>query len=257
MINYLVLALSFTAILFTGSKLTAQGSVLHMDKARTIKVIDVVDNSLLSELPKLESLTPRTSIPKLPVYLLVNSPGGMVSSGTLFIQAMERAKLRGYKFHCVSTVLAASMAFQILAHCDRIYAMQYTKLLFHPPRVVGGFQGLTPSALEYMHNRLTTIEADLVAKLMDRYKINADVFDYHYHAETFWDAKELVKYTDVITLVDDITGLDNSYQFTRQRQFFFGSDLGAGTITYISPYHVSMEQKVCNYINKETTDGKD
>lgn len=171
------------------------------------------------------------------VVILVNSPGGSVDAGQLFIQSMEQLRLRGIKINCVSGVLAASMGFQILAHCDKIYALPNTLLLFHPVRIYSG-EGLTVDMLAYLQQQMVLTETQMNIDLQAKFKFNKEFFRYHYRNETLHSARDLAQHTSVITLVDDVKGFDPLLYTWRQ---FSIMDLlggkGAG-ILYVAPQSV-------------------
>jgi len=148
------------------------------------------------------------------ITMVINSPGGEVMSGLHLINVMQMAKSRGTKFRCVSTFLAASMAMQIFAACDSRYALNGTYLLFHPVRVsfggglFGGTTTLTPRLAKDLYIDLERLEKILVSDLRTWLPMKASTFFHHYHAETFWLAKELDREVpNWLTVVDDIVGV--------------------------------------------------
>lgn len=143
------------------------------------------------------------------IVLLINSPGGEVYAGLNLIGAMKMAKSRGVRFDCAVTTMAASMAFQILANCDRRYVLNNTFLLWHPVRI--GFMGvITPAQAYEMWQALTRIENVLVEDLRKQIDFPEDLFWEHYHAETMWVASDLVKeIPGEFIMVDDIRGISS------------------------------------------------
>lgn len=120
---------------------------------------------------------------KDPVDIVLNSPGGAVFAGMQFINAMEAAKARGVVLKCHVVGMAASMAFQILAHCSERYALPYSLLLWHPVRV--GMMGvLTPALAEQLLGVMQLIEEDMVPKIQEELSIDDETFFKHYHWET-------------------------------------------------------------------------
>lgn len=141
--------------------------------------------------------------------LVVNSPGGEIYSGLHLVNAMNMAKQRGIKFRCVSTFLAASMAYQIFSACDTRIALKGTLLLWHPPRVsVGGGVALTPRLATELADDLRRIEKILITDLQRWMRIPRTTFFKHYHAETLWVASELsTQLPGWIEIVDDVVGI--------------------------------------------------
>lgn len=100
-----------------------------------------------------------------PIYMSINSPGGSILFGMMIVDAMEMAKLRGVQFRCLVGAVAASMAFQILAHCDKRYALSNANLLFHSV-AAAGIQRLTPDEASYLANQLKFADKRLDADLL-------------------------------------------------------------------------------------------
>lgn len=207
-------------LLLLGMLLTAEAysKSVTLNKERTVEVIGVVDTEIINQASKLLELVPESEGTRKPVWLLVNSPGGMVDPGLIFINAMEIAKKRGYKLKCAVGVLAASMAFQILAHCNKIYSLPNAKLLFHPVRIGGTF---TKEQLEYYLNSIKDIEDKMNTRLLRYFKFNEEMFYYNYHYETMWEANRLAEETRKIIIVDDIKGTKKLFKYQRPRFFFF------------------------------------
>lgn len=82
-----------------------------------------------------------------PVDIIINSPGGEITSGFLFLNLLEQVKTT-VPVRCFVPELAASMAFQILVHCSERHTLNRAFLLWHRVRVqLGGmFGGATVTA---------------------------------------------------------------------------------------------------------------
>lgn len=189
---------------------TVNADTLTVDKDRTIRIIGEVDEGMLGVIPQLDDLSSKSN---KPIYLLINSPGGSVFVGNLVINAMVAARSRGVKFHCVSTMFAASMAFQFYVECDKRYALRHTKLLFHPPRIF--YQGvLLKETMQSWIQEIEHIEDKMVPLIQDKTGLADDVFQYHYKAETLWDAEDLrdASVRGFLSIIDDVRGIDNMFQ---------------------------------------------
>lgn len=212
-------------------------TVLDISKSPRVDIIGVVNMGILSSAEQLLKLAKDHKN----ITVLVNSPGGSVDAGNLFIQAMEQVRSRGVQLDCVSGVLAASMGFQILAHCDNIFTLRDTLLLFHPIRISGNMT-LTASQMEYYSSQINVAEKRMNKDLQDKFKFKSDFFTYHYNLETLHSATELAQHTSVITIVDDIIGADKVlYQYRKPSLLDF---LG---MSYISPSVLRLIQT----LNKE------
>lgn len=86
-----------------------------------------------------------------PIDMVFNSPGGELLSGYLVVDRMEAARAKGVTIRCFVRGLAASMAFQMLLHCDERYATPHALLLWHPVRL-------------FWMGPLTAADAKLVAR---------------------------------------------------------------------------------------------
>jgi hypothetical protein len=167
----------------------------------TIYVTGVINGASFTTANKIERLSAASSDD---INLFINSPGGMVAVGLQIIQAMDIARARGVKITCSVGILAASMAFQLLPHCDKRYAMKHSLLLFHPARaqIQGG---------------VTAEEAAMIAQELRRVDYRANLenaammgspsprwLEVHHRNETLWEAQDLVAETknNWLTLVD-------------------------------------------------------
>jgi ATP-dependent protease ClpP protease subunit len=178
------------------------------DPARTLSIIGPIESGILTEAERLLSLSPVTSEKKQPITILVNSPGGRVDTGMFFINQMQISQKRGYVLNCVSGFMAASMGFQILAHCDNVYTLKFTKLLFHPPAYMTS-QALNLRDLEYLLGEIKHTEHDLRQELLEKFRFPIGMFDYHFNRETMWEAYRLATYTKKIQIVSDVYGIDD------------------------------------------------
>lgn len=194
---------------------------LKVNSKRLIKVIGVVQQDAINQAQELEKLTRKS---KAPVYLLINSPGGAVIPGLIFVEAMKQAKARGVEIKCVTGVLAASMAFIYLAHCDERYVLDNARLLFHPVSV--GMSRARVQELVVDLDQIVKEEREIMQFLQSSMDLKWKDFHRHYFAETFWTARGLDTHLDEngwLTLVDDVTGVgDDLYKWRKPRMFLFG-----------------------------------
>lgn len=205
----LVSMMAFVAWPKTGSART-----FEMNPARSINIIDVVDSAILDEARKLEQLSRESDAP---VDILVNSPGGSVMHGTIFMDAMKVAQARGVRIRCVTGIIAASMAFDIWAACDERYALPSAKLLFHPIRI--SMEGALIQEVESSFLLMQELEDKLMVRLD---KVLAPMSEQdiltHYHGETLWDADILFKQALKLgRVVQNVTGTDLLFQHRRAR----------------------------------------
>lgn len=121
------------------------------------------------------------------VQLIINSPGGELITGNLFLALMREAQGQGLKVTCYIPTLAASMAFQILIHCDERHALSNAFLLWHRVRVfVGGMFGqpLTgPQALS-LGKSLLHADSDIIRDLLIKLPLEKETAMFHLENET-------------------------------------------------------------------------
>ena len=126
-------------------------------------------------------------------------------AGLQFINAMLSAQGRGVTIKCYVGGMAASMAFQIFAHCDKRYATKYALLLWHPATT--SVVGANAQELAYTADRLVTLEGALLPILLDALRMDKDLFMYHYKNQTLWTAEELTDVApDFLKIVYDVPG---------------------------------------------------
>jgi ATP-dependent protease ClpP protease subunit len=145
-----------------------------------------------------------------PVTIILNSPGGDVLTGFLFINYMERVKAQGVKINCYVQHMAASMAFQILLHCDKRYALANSLLLWHPARIYLLAEALTAERAKVLADELTVINQRIFRELvMGLAGLNPEEILRHFGLETLHFAADLQALTDgkFITVERSIPGL--------------------------------------------------
>jgi len=195
-----------TRILFLALTLCAQplaAKTLKLDKERTILISGPIGNGILAQANQVYSLA--LASPK-PIYLVLNSPGGSVYVGLQMLSAMRAARARGVEFRCLTTLMSASMAFQILAYCDKRYALEHTLLLWHSMR--GGNENLTAEDHKYEGAKTQLLEAGLIRYLIQALNISTKEFFYHRARETLWTASTLLTISPkFLVIVDDVDGL--------------------------------------------------
>lgn len=191
------LLLSLFLALF--SSLACAKSFTVTDYNRHIELIGVVSDNALEIASKINDLSLASN---KPITMLINSPGGAVGPGMIMVDSMEQAKARGVKFKCLSTVLAASMAYITLAHCDERFVFKNTLLLWHEIAVsvrsakVRQLYATLPPLLELQDR----VDSELKAFM----QVSDEFYQRHSKAETMWSAQELKDNlnNDFITVID-------------------------------------------------------
>lgn len=186
-------------------------ATLHVDKARVVSVLGRVDGRIIEKANELMKLAKSS---REPIYVFINSPGGSVRAGDVFIDAMTVVKSRGIEIKCVTSIYAASMAFSILVNCTDRYVLPNTRLLFHPVRagLMGSYTGIEMAEIGAELNEMDTTLQDL---LVSKTGIDREVMKKAYYAEKWWKAPEIQAATTEgwLTIVDDITGIEALFLF--------------------------------------------
>jgi ATP-dependent Clp protease protease subunit len=190
-------------------------SVLEVNKERLINILGPVNAGIVEKANDLMTLA---RISREPIYLFVNSPGGSVRAGNVFIDAMTIAKNRGIEIKCITSIYAASMAFSILANCSDRYVLPNARLLFHPARI-GIMGAYTGPEYQELADILNNLDKSLQEFLVKELEIDRDVMMKAYYAEKWWDAKELQAATKKgwLIIVEDVIGIENLFSFKAGR----------------------------------------
>lgn len=176
------------------------------------------------------------------IDMVISSPGGEVIVGSLIIDRMEQMKLAGVKFRCVVRDVAASMAFQILLHCNERYATPHSFLLWHPVRIFMR-DVVTASVAQTLSTQLA--EADEVAlhDLRAYLIMPESELLWHFQNETLHQAINLMylspKFFKKVT--NDISGLypKNPVLDTSS----FGGMFGFNSVIYIHERFMNRQER--------------
>ena len=196
------LSLAFAALLFSGPCFAKSSPTL--DPKRTLTIVGEVGGNMIPLAQRMVELS------KTPgdIDIVISSPGGSVAAGTFFITALELARARGSNVRCYVTGLAASMAFQIFAHCDERYALPTAYLLWHPVRAGFFMASFTPDQAAQLAEDLKRTEKWATNDLISRFFEHREKYFWkHYHAETLFIAEDLAKEVPgLVDIVDDVPG---------------------------------------------------
>ena len=175
-----------------------------------------------------------------PVDIVIDSPGGSVFTGFQFVNAMEEVKGQGTRIRCFVAGIAASMAFQILVHCDERYALSRSFLLWHGVRT-GVREPITSRSAAALHADLAAIDKVILAELRESLGIDDEALLFHFNQETLHIGDNLAALAPgFLTVYRFIPGLNaalHSEKVVRISQhkgmeFFFNQNEGDITYTY-------------------------
>ena len=186
-------------------------TTLHVNKKALIEVKGPIGQNMLDLTEQLEAMYNKN--PK-EIFIHIQSPGGSIALGSIFISAMEVAKARGITIKCFTPVYAASMAFSIMMACSENYVFENTDLLFHPARIVGGNEPITARDAQEIADNLRVIDEELLEKIAARLGVSVEDIEDAFYDEKWWSGKELAQFQKLpfIYVIKDITGVQNLFK---------------------------------------------
>jgi ATP-dependent protease ClpP protease subunit len=127
-----------------------------------------------------------------PINIIIDSPGGGVVDGSLFINELRALQGRDIKVRCYVVSMAASMAFQILANCTERYTLDRAVLLWH--RVsASGIQSLTGPQARTLAKDLSAIDGMILRELYAKLDMPKEDVLYHLNVETLHFGENLAR----------------------------------------------------------------
>jgi len=211
MIKSIVAAIAATGLLLSSG---AKAKTFKADPDRTIYITGKIDLGILGVASKLVKLSSEN---RLPIYMVINSPGGGVLAGLQVISAMKVANRRGVTIKCFVPVLAASMAFQIFANCNERYVLSQSLLLWHPMKI-SVLGSMDSDELLYQGASMRAMETGMNQKLIEVLQISPALFYYHYRHETMWTAAVLRKVSpNFIKIISDFKNVNNPFDLGDQQ----------------------------------------
>lgn len=197
---------------------TAYGEVLTVNPKRLVKIIGNISMGSASTISnEIHNFTADAS--KEPVFIMLNSPGGVVPGGLHIIDAINAVKANNIKVKCFVGSVAASMAFAIFTFCDERYSLANSGLLFHPMSL-----SVSNRKIKELYNIMvvfTAVEDRLKAHMRKILGMDEKLFEQHYQAETLWGAEGLNKVAPgFVKVVDDIKGVSDLFTSTKGNSFF-------------------------------------
>ena len=142
----------------------------------------------------LDALKEESAVKEL--NIIIHSPGGSVYAGSQMISVMEELKAGGVKINCYVPGLAASMAFQILVHCDTRTVLEGSALLWHRARVMlPGIFGaiITGPEAQALANDLEPTDNHILSEVnaVLQKDMSKEEILYHFNHETLHVGKNL------------------------------------------------------------------
>lgn len=193
---------------------------------------------------------------KKEVQLIINSPGGEVVTGFLFINLMEAARANGLKITCIVPTVAASMAYQIFIHCDERHVLSKAFLLWHRARVSlgGGFLTsgvqMTGPELSKQGRELEVLDASLFREIREEMtEVPEKTLRYHFESETLHTGVDVHKMApNFVTAHEAIPGLFEALmnKKTLRSQSNESDEFIAGSLIYIHEMFIGLNLNVPN-----------
>ena len=198
--------LIFTPVTYSIFNLTNNTTTVEAPKLeRLIVVKGPVEDTMARKFTyKIDALSRKKSDKKEPIYVIINSPGGYVSSGLPMISAVHMARARGFQVHCVVPIQAASMALHLLNACSHRYAFNNSLLLFHEMRM--GLAGaLSPSELDQISEQMKILGEHIEIDLIKNLGTTKEIFDKHNIGQTMWTGYTFNKtFPGFLTIIKDV-----------------------------------------------------
>lgn len=144
------------------------------------------------------------------VDLVINSPGGSIVTGFEFVSNMEAAKQRGVQINCFVVKYAASMAFQILLHCNQRFVLDRSFLLWHRARIMMGGMGgepMTSPQLGALSRDLEKTDSLILAEVLQYVEMSESDIKYHFEHETLHIGEQLAAESSTFQSYPAIKGL--------------------------------------------------
>jgi ATP-dependent protease ClpP protease subunit len=186
------LILAFVALFAVAPSAPADGaSVPTVQANRVVAIRGVIARGNLLPLGN-QLLAWSHKAPNVPVDIVIDSPGGDVGTGFLFVNQLEAVRARGTRVRCWVPTLAASMAFQILVHCDERYTLDHSWLLWHGVRVFGtGGEPITAESALDLARELTRLNSTILRELNATLGLPAATVRFHFLKETLHVGRDL------------------------------------------------------------------
>jgi len=185
----------------------------------------------------LDSIGKRQSI-----HLVINSPGGSVDDGFAFLNRLDYARSKGVVVSCYVPEIAASMAFQILLHCDHRYALKRAGLLWHRVSLTAGRGARINSLIAAdLLKDLLLVDKQIIQDLQEHLPMKKEQILFHLDKETMHlatDLKELAPgfFEEVPATIDGLYEALSSEKVARQaEEVDIFKRLFGGEIMYIKP----------------------
>lgn len=154
------------ALIFITTMLLSQillADVVVDPKKSLIIAGPIVGESLV---PLAREMLYRAQIGEKEIQLVIDSPGGEVGTGYMFIDALEAVKAYGVTVTCFVPHMAASMGYQIFMHCNKRYVLSHALLLWHHVRVDVFMAMLGVKELLPLARDLAKIDAHILEELL-------------------------------------------------------------------------------------------
>ncbi len=129
------------------------------------------------------------------IQLVINSPGGDIETGYLFMDMMRAIQARGTHIECFVPRMAASIAYIILMNCDSRYVLNNSRLLWHHSRIPAISEELGAIELYTLALELDAIDQKMYKELCEHMEVDmsSDTILYHFNHETLHRGNVLAK----------------------------------------------------------------
>lgn len=161
---------------------------LTLNLERTVKLLGPIDANSLVVGAQIQHLAATPGV----IYVLINSPGGVIPVGQVLMQVIREAVQAGRPVHCIVGGSAYSMAFYLLTACSHRSFLAETSLMFHGARV-GNTEGFTEPDLKESLDYVQKFRARLLADIQASLGTKAKWVEEALVKERFFNAIELLQ----------------------------------------------------------------
>lgn len=229
-----VVALLIGLVALSTSAPAADVSV-NLDRALHIRGV-IAGRNLDSLAAKMQELAKQDK--SKPIDLIIDSPGGSVVTGFLFLNVMRTVQAQGTPVRCFSSTYAASMAFHIFLHCSERHVLGKVLLLWHRARVELGNTPVTAPIAKNLAADLYLVDGTIYTDLVARIPMDEKQISEHFERETLHVASKLDKmapgFLEVHEQIENLLEANKDKRVLTSQEPFFGFGIWTpGSMVYV------------------------
>ena len=214
-----VVVIVSSSLVFMENSPAAEARILVLSENNTISINSPITASSVTVVQR-ELMEKDLNLPRnVPLYLILNSPGGSVDAG---IRLIDTAKGLGRPIHTVS-MFSASMSFIISQYLGTRYVLKSSTLMSHRA-FLGGIQGFIPGSFLARTNAVLSQVQDISSDIAKRAKMSMELYQTLIANELWMTGEQAIRlgFADKLVRIN----CDKTLQGYGKEQTlsFFGSD---------------------------------